>query len=310
MTAPKLAAWPHAPELPPVEIHRVWEIEFTPDAAIAATKLPDAAQTSHRLPEEFYLDGLLRIELDDDDAVRGFVRDHGFLFGRFGDVDHPSLTIPLTEFSGLLGGWPVVGLKESGQGDELAAARSRLLWERMAQDSALPFELMAETRLGLAWLRDLSRLAIAYHSVRLDMWLAEEWDTARFGIRRPLSSEEAFGAFVTGINAGLRTFHPFLWAPEIITDPARATSLAMGAPPVYSIIVSQIYNHIAEDVAFRTCQNEKCHRPSRIFVRQTKLDGTISESPRSTAKFCSATCKNAQKQRDRRRNRARERTKA
>lgn len=303
MTAPKLEAWPPRSELPAVAIHRVWEFRFTEAAALAERKLSREEQTSLDVPPEFYLDGLLRIDLHDDETIRAFVRDNGFLFGRIADIDRASLSAPITAIEGLLGPWPVMGLTDSGTRSELERARSALFMERLSAGVGFPFELLAETRLGLAWLRDLSRLAQAYNIARLQ-FPPTEWECASFGIPKPRDSQDAFAAFVTGINAGLKTFHPFITAPELVSDPAYATSLHMGAPPIYSVIVSQIYNHISEEVSYRICQNETCPRPYRRFVRQTKLDGSLADAPRSTAIYCSTTCKNAQTQRRKRKDKA------
>lgn len=293
----RFATWPPDTPLPASALAQVWaEIEVREDAAVATKRLSEDAQVYFPLRDEFYLRDLFEIDPDSQGDLERFVSRLGFLFGRYGETDKTALVGTVTDDSGPLGPYATWGLTTGGEGKRLTDRRRELFMELVLADHTYPFELLDEIRLGLCWLRDLSRLAISFQE---SGWadLPDEWETARFGIRKPQAPDEAFAAFVTGVNAGVRSMPPHIYIPRIEVDPRYQTMLSMGGPSLYSVVVSQIFNHIAERAPYRRCANESC---GRVFVRQ--VHGAAEYAPRlEGVKFCSAGCREAQKQRKSRR---------
>lgn len=297
VTPLRLEAWPGERPLPELVVFSVWgEFEFTGEASIAKTRLEQEDQRAFPLSPEFYLRDLFTIDLDDLAGIERFISNLGFLFGRYRESD-PGASLVLDD-GGLLGAaWASYGLQVSGIGKQLSDRRFRLFLDRSAKGEHYPFELIEETRLGLAWLRDLARL---WKSNRETGWeeVPEEWDSTRYGVRKPKDPSEMAGAFVSGLNAALKPIHPFVRVPNPLWAQRIADTIAVGGPPLYAVIASQLYNHVAENADYKRCQNETCQR---LFVRQVDTEkrtytAQYTSRPEATD-YCSPSCRQAQKQR-------------
>lgn len=304
------ATWPADIQIPRTAIVRPWDkLEFLPDVTVAISRVPGEAP-AFPIVEEFYLRDLFALDPNKQEDIERLITKMGFLFNQ-DDSGLRAFSEPITEAWGPLGGWVSYYLALNGKGHPLSRLRTQTTFKVAAQEpqpEVKAFELVDETRLGLFWLRDLTRLAISYQNSRWEEPL-DIWESAQFGIKKPEDPGQTLAAFVTGISAGVRAFPIHLKVPRPYMDPRIEATLSFGAPSLYSVIVSQIFNHISEDAIYRQCENEMC---KRWFVRQTdhhQYDPDADkENERKVAsrtkgiKFCSAACSRAQKQRNYRRN--------
>jgi hypothetical protein len=157
------------------------------------------------------------------------------------------------------------------------------VWERLP-GTRMPVHL-DEIALRVRILQRAVNHVIAY---RNGDSLASAWRDCR-------SDADAWRQFTGVSNLALRDFH----VRVSVNDNDPEFSIGGVHPTVYTVAWLQLANDLAEDLPYRTCQNETC---SRLFVRQRgraqyqhRAEGVI---------YCSASCARAQAQREyRRRNR-------
>jgi predicted RNA-binding Zn ribbon-like protein len=116
------------------------------------------------------------------------------------------------------------------------------------------------------------------------------WRVLR-GVAEP---EEAALWLDTSLSPLLSPFHPRVMVrAKTEADAKRAAQVEWAGVPLFLVCALELFNHIGEDVPYRTCTNPTC---GRLFVRQEgraqygqyRSDGVI---------FCSARCASQTKQR-------------
>lgn len=136
-------------------------------------------------------------------------------------------------------------------------------------------------------------------SLITEMLLGGERDGVRgawvqSGCPNPGRSSVAFEWFAIALNAGLRHTQA-----HVVFTSGERVRMAAPAPTLYEAVCLQLFNALADDIAFRTCGH--CGSP---FVRQR---GRAATSPITAmnyrtegVQFCDVACKNAHTQRARR----------
>lgn len=264
-----------------------WRIEFRDRAAIATAQRKSPKVVT--VPDEFYLRLFSAQEVPDEDDARALIEKTGFLLGRYYGGD--KYRIWQEEAPAWLGKYAIKSLLRSETFLDSAVSQSLRF-----EDERGSVELFDEVRLGLTWLRDLTRLAVAYQESGLEE-LPSEWETSTFGIRKPGNPTQAAEALTSGLNAALKPFSAHL---TIDTDDKEPRPAFPGGirPSLYSVLAAQMFNHLAEDAAFRVCQNEKCNR---LFVRQIDGPSEYGQHRTEGVLYCSNRCARLQAQREYRR---------
>ncbi len=254
---------------------------------------------------ELYLRELPRVDLDDDEAILGFME---LLPGYFGldptvrGAYHDVGPLPYFPdlWSDVNGPWPV-DAAELARFVEIASLKP----DRRRVE---------EFRLGTAWLRDLTRI---YRDSRDGMWDFGERDGDHKGtyevfpyhptdedgndawesdfIPPPGEGSNAIWYLVSGLNAGVRRFQPRLRVTrEDGMDYATASVPWCGA---YHAMALQLFEHVAGYADIKECANESCRR---LFVEQVDR---ASEGHHKTDRviYCRKACARIQATREYRR---------
>lgn len=308
-----LKGWPDLllPDVlwPPMGLVRARRIEIRyheGDDSFAVAGPISTAQGIANVPleEEFHLRELLDANLDDQKVVGGLVQHYGFL------LDRDPSRAP-RKFNDVFGHFGRISVRNSGVLNWIETKRAGVEQE-LGPDQ--PFELLVESRILLKWLRDLTRMWIAYaftgNVVHDDLpWESEEVA----GIPKPKDEMQGRILFETGLSAAMAEFHPIVrmsgWDKQLLrkNDDIREAVMAldMDLPSFFSLIARQLYNHVAERATLRECANETC---SQIFVRQVRGGSAPSSehawkySPNTKGvKFCSRRCAKTQTTREWRR---------
>ncbi len=258
------------------------------------------------LPREFYLRQVAGIDLDDEEQVGAFLQRWGFLSLSGNAVSRKTVHAWSPDWLGTYAlGW-LYGTS--------ATPNLRVDWQRRVEETetARPhklsiFELLDETRLGLAWIRDLTRLWQQYQRDHLET-VPDVWESAMFGIRRPEPGQQAVTALTTGVNGALTSYSPHLlpatedgpdWDEEFLEP-------ALESPRLHSVIVAQLYNNIVENAVYRICRNETC---GHTFVRQIEGQARFEQYRTVGVLYCTSACARAQASQEyRRRKKAASRT--
>lgn len=289
---------------------RFWEIgieddHYAPDVAVDPPELIE-------IPEEFYLRELNDLDINDDEAIKEFFGDFGVML--FGDFSHAHETRPYLRppfkspgrasryiwETPLLGDYAALRLWEAGVVEDFLAR-----FDEIYQGDPFPCELVDEQKVAIAWIRDLARLWIQFREDGLEE-PPDRWESGPFGIKKPRTKEACIEALTSGITAALQPMTRYLFmtfgeafTPDEMEAPPRAEPwkqpFAYPQPPVYSLIVYQLYEHMTENAEYRTCQNETCRR---LFVRQVNGAGEKVRSRTEGLLYCSKRCAQVQAQRD------------
>jgi hypothetical protein len=213
---------------------------------------------------ETYLE-LCTVELDDPEAILEFVNAHGVLSVRHEDFRSVPATIaPRSEL------------------DELAAVRAVIgeeLAGRIFAAGVVPLvETLAEFRFGAMAIRRMETAWRAYQDPEDER-----------------SRHEAARFLERWLGSALWAFPPTV-ALEYLADDSPRTG-RWGSVPLYSICCLQLFNHMTQGNVARPCANETC---TKIFVHQ---EGRAEYRQHRTrgVKFHSASCAQAQAQREYRR---------
>jgi hypothetical protein len=238
---------------------------------------------------EIYLE-LASLDLDDVNAIFGFVRDYGVLgvahdrfamFRRLPGFD--THTLPTLAKS-----WPSAHYNQSEQ--------TYLEGRGLTANSTL-VETVDEFRLGVLCIRDLitaTEIANREEPPESVEWLAadrEAWEWRReelrdSGIELDTQGEAVQLVLIPLLSDGLRPFHPRVIQAD--TGPTDDW-----VPPLYSICCLELFNHLAEHAEHRRCALETCER---TFVRQR---GRAQQGQHRShgVLYCSTHCARAQAQR-------------
>lgn len=214
------------------------------------------------LPPELVIRELPGLDLDDPDAVVGFLQTHGIINRPNTDLHGPAAYLTVEPNEPRPDNW-------SGYTWSTAA-----LWLRTARSLAAHWAL-AETGGDV-----------------IEAWA--DWGE-RFGPRVAITEPDmAWAAWAADLNVGLGVLRV-----RVETQPFGQGTVTVGRPAVslYSGLCVQLFNLLAEGDSPRHCANETC---GGWFVRQAGR--AEHGQHRSTGvKFCSKSCARAQAERERRR---------
>lgn len=289
---------------------RFWEIAladdyYVPDVAVDPPELIE-------IPEEFYLRELHDLDINDTEAMKAFFEDFGMML--FGDFSYAHETRPYLRppfktpgrasryiwETPLLGDYAALRLWEAGVVEDFLTR-----FDEIYENEPFPAELIDEQKVAIAWIRDLARLWIQFREDGLEE-PPDRWESGPFGIKKPRTKEACIEALTSGITAALQPMTRYLFmtfgevlTPDEMETPPRAEPwkqpFTYPQPPVYSLIVYQLYEHMTENAEYRTCQNETCRR---LFVRQVNGAGEKGRSRTEGLLYCSKRCGQVQAQRD------------
>ena len=225
------------------------------------------------LAAETYLGDPLRLDINDPDALMTFTETYGVL------TQQEWVYLPLVAKLGVRDNWT-----EQAR-TQLVAARPELddpeRWRRRS------FFHVGEVAAHLRALRAMVNFWVAFRNDDAPGELINAWEREGFNT---VDLAHAWRNFDLFTNAALRDFHVRVYVED--------TGLQY-QQPLYSALVLQFVNHVAEQAEYRLCANE-AHRDRKLFVRQQgrALHGQYrSEGVR----FCSPACAKAQTQREYRR---------
>jgi hypothetical protein len=265
----RVTTWPGSPV--PVPVVDRWDVELRGDylyylGPIAAIEPP----------AELFLREARDTDPADPAALANFTRTWGLLTGLGPDAFE---LLPSAETSG----GPFPGLLAEA---EQFARAVKLRPDFLVAVEAASWHLRAIRAMTTHWATHLKG-----GDVR-KAWVAE-------GLERPRTPGQAWLWFQGHLNAGLQPFHVSL---HVHADDHEYQSIGMHPPNAYAVMCLQLANTIAEETPFGRCENETCRR---LFVRQ-RGRSQYGQYRTKGVKFCSANCAHAQKQREYRREKRRQ----
>ncbi len=262
----RITTWPSAPVPVP-------EIEVNPDVRVHGERLYFGADVNKPReyrppPDQLYLFELADLDLSDVEAVAGLCRTLGPI-------------APLRRRADLPPGRPGTWRREM----LLHAMRYGRTWE--------PTDAQDDDFIGIEphvdeltyRVRVLRQLTQHLHAHAAGAAVGEAWPDCD-------NDYEAWRRFSTLTDAALSPFRL-----RVMVDVGHSDfNVGEPHPALYSIAVLQMFNDFVEQVDFRICAAEKC---GRTFVRQRGRSQSYSRT--TGVIYCSATCANAQAQREWRR---------
>lgn len=286
MTHVELTTWPTSP-LPQPEAPIAWPYELTEAGAIVAVTDPGPSPPP-RPYHEAYL-RLAEVDLEDEWGVMDFVLRFGPLAIASGEGEGPGFTW----HSGYYRHRPLRDLlAEEGA----AIVREIADWDEMAgEDFHFVFSSSLELfRFQARCLRDLLRAWRWIHDgVEPTEWESPVWQSEDPEMPLPTDRSGAARLLRQGIRDGLAPFRPELR----LGSSGNAALPYGGGQPFYYICCLELFNHIADNAAYKVCANEPC---GRLFVRQ---EGGARHGQHRTVglKYCTPKCARAQAAREYRR---------
>lgn len=273
--------------IPPVLVLGIVEV----DKGWIVLESPADAWREVELPPELYLHQAREVDLDSDDEVVDFVR-------KYGPPRHPRRY--------RLQDLPLTFTRHREPADDpfahlpaMLAERRRFDHERRRRDPDGWRQLFGdvhvdEVRLYLTWIRNMTSLWRIVSGQRTVDQVRPEWLPCY--LPAPYSREVALHNLVEALNPALAWHASRVELVEHRTARPRAWT-------TYRVMTMQLRNHIAENARYSTCANERCNR---LFVRQ---DSPLSYLYKRLehVRYCSWKCGDAQKQRDYRRYKVKER---
>jgi hypothetical protein len=265
----RITTWP-GPPVPVPEVDR-WDVELRGDFLHYLGPIAAVAP-----PSELYLREARDMDPTDPEALADFTQSWGLLTG-VGPTIFERLPTDVTA------GGPFPTL--------LAKA------ERFAQAEKLRSDFVVAAEAASWHLRAIRAMTIhwAIHLEGGDVreaWVGE-------GLEHPQTRGKAWLWFQSYLNAGLQPFHVNV---HVHVDDHEYTTIGMRPPSAYAVMCLQLANTIAEETPFRRCGNETC---GRLFVRQ-RGRARYGQHRTKGVMFCSANCAHAQKQREYRREKQRQ----
>jgi hypothetical protein len=240
--------------------------------------------TGARLPDEWVLRDLPRLDLDDPATYVSLWETYGPLVD-LGLCPLPSGLFPNSVWSDE---WPLGLQHDFGDETSQREAQDALdkLVGRTTEREPIPWHVSAVSvkllRHHFEVLRALADHIWAHQQKRP---LARAWKTVALqaSIQK---ADEAWRIWINVINGAMRPFSLHV-GPRVLDE----------APPLYAVAALQIFNLYVEGLQVLTCANENCQRR---FQRQ------LGRAPKgqyrtSGVMFCTHQCADAQRQRDRRR---------
>ncbi len=263
----RITTWPGAPVPIP-------EIEVNPDVRVRGERLYFGGDVNlprperRQPPDQLYLFELAGLDLSDVEAVAELCRNLGPIAPMRRSADLPSLG-------------PAYWTREL----LLHSTRYGRTWRPVdeANEDFIGGEPhVDELTFRVRVLRQLSRHVQAHTQGQS---VADAWPECR-------DAQEAWWRFSRFTDAALSPFRV-----RIVVDVGHPDfNIGEPRPSLYSIAVLQMFNDFVEQVDFRTCAAEKC---GRTFVRQRGRSQSYSRT--TGVLYCSASCANAQAQREWRR---------
>ncbi len=239
------------------------------------------ALTFGAVPPELYLRDARSLDLDDDQALLGFIREYGITdltVGIGGDV--PYLRELSTRYSR-----PQLASWKGKFPDLLRAGAIHLLYVRKFYPQGGGIcEPLATARIALRWIRDLTTIVLELDD--LDGG-PSRWEST--WVPRPESRTKALLVLEGGLEALLRPFSPRL---RIVEESRGDVDTPIFHAPLVSLLAMQLYNHLAEQAPFRTCANEQCGQ--RFVTHQGRAVHGQNKRAGGGVKYCSYTCSRAQ----------------
>lgn len=225
------------------------------------------------LPQELFLRELLNVDLKDESDVISFINEYGALMGPYGEREGGLLELKAEPSTPA----PAAGHVRTHLGDVVLYLRTARVLARH-------------------WVAVLERVPV------LDAWREEELDAL-------VSDEEAaWTQFVHCLNAGLGVLRVRVErlrprGPESVEDVEVEPIIGL-----YTSLCVQLFNHLLEAPELKRCANETCGGP---FVRQWGGGASTGAGQYRTegVMYCSASCGNAQWQREHRRRKRSEKKK-
>ena len=278
----RYSVWPNQTlEIPPV---LVWPAEL--EGSLIRYQYDPMRVYSRlvNLPAELYLKELIDLDLQDEEAILGFVGQ----FGPLGDVGTPYLDLPERLRPSQLGKWPSPAQIEcAAQLDVLMPPEPM---RKFVNRKHYFLQKMGSIRVHAWCLRDAVRLWQVHIGQMSLEEFAKDMELSAF-MEEPVIEDDVISHLAEILNRGLQPFHARL---ELV-DPSNPRSPVQ--PNLYSALCLQLFNHVAEEAIYLRCHSETCNR---LFVRQR---GRAKQGKYHTSgvKYCSDLCARAQGQREIRR---------
>jgi hypothetical protein len=276
-----ITVWPGVIE--EITVHAPPRVTFTEGAAWDMTAGGEEWD-QYELPPEFYLRQVFAVDLDDDNSIRAFIEEWGFLFDWW-EGRNPNHEPDLWEMPPDLGNFMYdnAGPALEDHGPFWRERHYRSL--RYEKRPSPRFELFLETRIGIAWLRDLVRLWDSNKTSEFKK-LPTQWETGTFGVPKPKSKEQALNTLIEGVNDTVGDLRTRLIRP--------GETIGYAVSPFRGAMI-QLFNHVAQDIPYRRCANETCRRR---FVHQVEGASEYGQYRSDGVMYCSNRCARAQAQRE------------
>lgn len=278
-----VTAWPNGPiQIPELVCPTPPPRRYRAHKGYLLSRRHDDDFQSRALPDELYLREMRQLDLSDDDALADFATKFGLVAVCVRDGER----IPL--------GTALLGRNDTGIKLRSGALRIErgILPAKAPSISGWTTECPAsDMRLAIRWLRVLTDIAVAHwHTPAFEESpheaVAKDWPFDF--VDAPATDLASLQLLVAGVNAAARDASPVLMVDA--DGGLTGADVAVGDIPVYTALAMQLWNHVAEGAAFRTC--ELCEG---LFVRQRASKQKQQHRVRGELAYCSVKCSNLAK---------------